>query len=204
MQADFVFNGKQQVVLLSTEKYFFRLPKANLLRPEPEGGSPKSNLFINLKTMNMHVENGAGQPDKQKSKVKRERGRPRKGDILKYRYMIRLNDADSKRLLEMYRQSGMKSLSRFMADCVLNHKLKVIEINKSAIDFVMLLSQFFVQFRGVKNNYNQFFAVLVKNLGEDKARYLMKILDKSTLEFIQTTKDFEKMVTKLRERIPNF
>ncbi|NDV97075.1 hypothetical protein D0T84_19510 [Dysgonomonas sp. 521] len=89
----------------------------------------------------------------------------------------------------MYKQSGKKSMSGFLAKKVLNHKLEIIEINKSVIDFVMLLSQFFAQFRGIKNNYNQLFAALVKNLGEGKARFMMKILDKSTLDFNGLFKD---------------
>ncbi|WP_163304822.1 hypothetical protein [Dysgonomonas sp. 521] len=152
----------------------------------------------------MNVENGEQAPKRQENEKKRGRGRPTKEDVKNYRHMFRLNDADNKRLLAMYRQSGKKSMSGFLAEKILNHKLKVIEINKTAIDFVMLLSQFFAQFRGVKNNYNRLFTVLNRNSGEEKARLMMKVLEKSTLEFIQTMKDFEEMVTKLREQISNF
>lgn len=154
--------------------------------------------------MNMNVVNGEQAPKRQENEKKRERGRPTKEDVKSYRHMFRLNDADSRRLLVMYKQSGKKSMSGFLAEKVLNHKPEVIEINKSVIDFIMLLTGFFVQFKGIKNNYNQCFAVLTRNFGEEKARFMMKILDKSTLDFIQTTKDFEEMVTKLREQIPNF
>jgi hypothetical protein len=179
---------------------FSALKKNFLPKPEFGDGSSKSNLLVNLKAMNMNVEKGAEQPNVNKIETKRRRGRPKKGAILKYRYTIRLNNADSKRLLEMYKQSGAKSLSRFMADCVLNHKIKIIEINKSAIDFVMLLSQFFVQFRGIKNNYNQLFAVLVRNLDEDKARFMLKIIENPTLDFIQTMKEIEQITTKLKDK----
>lgn len=143
--------------------------------------------------MNMNVVNGEEVP-------KRKRGRPKKGDILKYRFMIRFTDKENQKFLSMFRQSGMKSKSQFIANCVLNRKLKVIEINKSAIDFVMLLTQFFTQFRGVKNNYNQLFTALVKNLGEEKARKFIKILENPTLEFIQTMKQIEQLIAKLREK----
>ncbi len=150
--------------------------------------------------MNMNVENGEHVPKRQENEKKRGRGRPTKEDVKNYRHMFRLNDADSRRLLVMYKQSGKKSMSGFLVDCVLNHKLEIIEINKTTIDSVMLLTQFFVQFRGIKNNYNQLFSVFVKNMGEDKARFMMKILDKSTLEFIQTMKEFEELTVKLRDR----
>ncbi|WP_163273464.1 hypothetical protein [Dysgonomonas sp. 511] len=140
-----------------------------------------------------HINNGEQAP-------KRKRGRPRKDDIKKYRHMIRLTDKENQRFLSMFNQSGMRSKSRFIANCVQNHKLKIIEINKSTIDFVMLLTQFFTQYRSIKNNYNQLFVALVKNLGEDKARFMMKIVEKSTLEFIQTMKEFENIVIKLKEK----
>ena len=44
--------------------------------------------------------------------------------------MIRLNSEENKQFLKMYERSGMASYSAFIADCVLNKPLKVIEINK--------------------------------------------------------------------------
>lgn len=157
-----------------------------------EDGSPKSNLK-NKDVMNMNVVNREEIP-------KRKKGRPKKDDILKYRFMIRFNNRENEKFLTLFKQSGIKSKSQFIANCVLNRKLKVIEINKSAIDFVMLLTQFFTQFRGVKNNYNQLFTALVRNLGEEKARKFIKILENPTLEFIQTMKQIEQLIAKLREK----
>jgi hypothetical protein len=84
---------------------------------------------------------------------KKKRGRKPKADLQKFRYMFRLNDRDCKRLLAMYERSGKRSMSAFIADCVLNKPLKIGEVNKSVIDFVMLLSSFFTQFRTIKNNF---------------------------------------------------
>ncbi|NDV97557.1 hypothetical protein D0T84_22100, partial [Dysgonomonas sp. 521] len=69
----------------------------------------------------MNVENGAGQPSAKKADSKRGRGRPTKEDVKNYRHRFRLNDADSRRLLVMYKQSGKKSMSGFLAKKVLNH-----------------------------------------------------------------------------------
>lgn len=133
---------------------------------------------------------------------KRGRGRPRKeeNEIKTHRHMFRLNESDNKRLQEIYKQSNAKSMSRFLADKVLTHRLRIVRINKSTIDFVMLLTQFFAQFRGIKTNYNQLFTAQARNLGEDKARYMMKILEKSTLEFIQSKLEIEERITKLKEK----
>lgn len=131
---------------------------------------------------------------------KRGRGRPKKEDVKKYPHMFRLNETNSKRLLKMYEVSKARSMSQFLTDKILNHKLQVIEINKSAIDFVMLLSQFFAQMRGIKNNYNQVHTTLVKQVGEEKAQQMLKIIEQSTLEFIKLWKVLEGITQKLRTK----
>lgn len=143
--------------------------------------------------MNMeHVINGAELP-------KKKRGRKPKVNPQKYRYSFRLNNKDKERLLSLYKQSGKRSISAFMAHSILERPMKIIEINKTLIDFTMLLSEFFVQFRGIKNNYNQCFSTLKKHWGEEKARSFMKILEKSTHEFILQKRQIEEMYTKFRE-----
>lgn len=132
--------------------------------------------------------------------VKRGRGRPRKEEIKKHSHMFRLNEMDSKQLLCMYKQSEARSMSQFLADKILNHQMEIIEINKSVIDFVMLLTQFFGQMRGIKNNYNQLFNLLVREMGEDKARKILKIIEQPTLDFIRQWKELESIIVKLRER----
>lgn len=107
---------------------------------------------------------------------KQGRGRPEKEDIKKHSHMFRLNETDSLRLQQMYKASEAKLMSQFLAKKILNHEIKIIRIDKSTIDFVMLLTQFYSQFRGVKNNYNQLFTLLVRELGETKARQMIKLL----------------------------
>jgi hypothetical protein len=68
---------------------------------------------------------------------KKKRGRKPKADPQRNRVSIRMNGKDYERFLAMYSQSGKPSYSAFIADCVLNKPLKIIEINKTAIDFVM-------------------------------------------------------------------
>ncbi|KAA6331045.1 hypothetical protein EZS27_020314 [termite gut metagenome] len=60
-------------------------------------------------------------------KEKRKQGCEPKADKQEYRYMVRLNEAKNKRFLSMYGQSGIKTMSRFMADCVLNKPIKTVK-----------------------------------------------------------------------------
>ncbi|WP_163631372.1 hypothetical protein [Paludibacter sp. 221] len=140
-----------------------------------------------------HVNNGAG-------RLKKKRGRKPKADKQTYRHMIRLNNKDNERFLSLFSKSGHKSKSRFIADCVLNNPIKIVSIDKPAIDFIMLLSQFFVQFRAIKTNYNQAFQVLIRNLGEEKIHSMMKIIEKPTLDFILLKSRIEDLYTQIRER----
>jgi len=140
-----------------------------------------------------HDENGAG-------RLKKKRGRKPKVDKQLYRHMIRLNDKDKEKFLSLFRQSGAKSKSRFIANCILNNPVKIVQVNKSAIDFAMQLSGFFAQFRAIKTNYNQVFQTLVRNLGEEKAHSMMKIIEKPTLDFILMRNQIEDLYTQIREK----
>jgi len=130
---------------------------------------------------------------------KKKRGRKPKTNPQVNRLMIRLNDKDRQRFLQLYERSGKPSYSAFIADCVLNRPLKIIEVNKSVIDFVILLSSFFTQFRAVKNNFNQVFRALVLNFGEQKAIEMIQIVAQSTREFGLLKREIEKMTIKFRE-----
>ena len=129
-----------------------------------------------------------------------KRGRKPKPEVNRQtnRIAFRLNNAERKQLLMMYEKSNSKSMSAFLADCILKKPAKIVVVNKSAIDFVMLLSSFFAQFRAVKNNYNQVFHALIQNFGEQKARSMMKTVENSTLQFGLLERNFEEYVTKLR------
>lgn len=140
-----------------------------------------------------HVDNVAG-------RLKKRRGRKPKADKQIYRHMIRLNNKDNERFLSLYHKSGHKSKSRFIADCILNNPVKIVSIDKSAMDFMMLLSQFFTQFRAIKTNYNRAFQVLIRNMGEGKARSMMKIIEKPTLDFILKKVQIEDLYIQIRER----
>jgi dephospho-CoA kinase len=140
-----------------------------------------------------HVDNGAG-------RLKKKRGRKPKADKQLYRHMIRLNNKDNEKFLSLFRQSGARSKSRFIADCILNNPIKIVQVNKSAIDFATQLSQFFAQFRAIKTNYNQVFQTLVRNLVEEKARLMMKIIEKPTLDFILMRNQIEDLHTQIREK----
>jgi hypothetical protein len=130
---------------------------------------------------------------------KKKRGRKPNANPQKFRYMFRLKDKDHKRFLQMFEKSGKPGYAAFIADCVLNRPLKIIEVNKTAIDFTMLLSNFFTQFRAVKNNFNQAYRSLAVNFDEEKALKMIGIIANSTREFGLLQKEIEKITIRFRE-----
>jgi len=131
---------------------------------------------------------------------KRKRGRKPKPNRQTRHISFRLNEVDSKRLLQMYEKSGKRSMSAFLAHCVLTKTANIVVVNKSAIYFVILSSSFFGQFRAIKNNYHQVFHALIRNFGEQKANSMMKIVEKPSLQLWLLMQEFEESVTKLREK----
>jgi hypothetical protein len=131
---------------------------------------------------------------------KQKRGRKLEANPKKNRLWIRLNNAEQKQLLQLFEKSGKRSMSAFIADCVLNRPMKIVEVNKSVIDFIMLLSSFFAQFRAVKNNFNQMYSALVRNFGEEKAMQMIQIVAASTRKFGLLKRQIEETAVKLREQ----
>jgi len=148
--------------------------------------------------MDMNVKAGKS-GEREKKKI----GRKPKTNPQTNRLMIRLNDKEHERFLQMFERSGKKSYSTFIADCVLNRPLKVTTINKSVIDFVVLLSSFFAQFRAVKNNFNQAHHSLELNFGKQKAFEMIQIVADSTREFGLLKRELEEYVTGLQAQIFN-
>jgi hypothetical protein len=130
---------------------------------------------------------------------KKKRGRKPKAHPQVNRYQIRLNYKDKARFLSKYEQSGKRSISAFITDCVLNKPLKVVVINKTLIDYTILLSSFHAQFRAIKNNFNQVYLTLVLNLGEKKALEMINILAPSTREFGLLKQEIEETIIRFRK-----
>lgn len=133
--------------------------------------------------------------DKEKSK----RGRKPKANPQTNRLWIRLNDKNRERFLKLYERSGKKSYSAFITDCVLNKPHKTVVIDKTLIDFAVLLSSFRSQYRAIGNNYNQVLRYLKAAFPERTALLMLYRLEKATIEFVISTQKIEEYITKFRE-----
>ena len=111
-------------------------------------------------------------------------GRKPKADPCRHRLAINLNDADYAKFLALYEQSGLPDKARFITSCIFNRSLKVVKIDKAAMDYYMRLTTFYGQFRAIGVNYNQIVKALKATFTEKKALAFLYKLEKATRELV--------------------
>jgi len=109
-------------------------------------------------------------------------GRPPKENPAFRRLTVNLTDTQYADFLTMYEQSGVASLSGFIAARIFLEEFRVVKTDSSAVDFVMKLSALYGQIRSVGVNYNQVVKQLHTTFGEKKALSLLYNLEQQTIE----------------------
>ena len=112
-------------------------------------------------------------------------GRKPKADPCRHRLAINLNDADYAAFLSLYEQSGLSDKARFITSCIFNRSLKVVKIDKAAMDYYMRLTTFHSEFRAIGVNYNQVTKALKATFTEKKALAFLYKLEKATRELVE-------------------
>lgn len=138
--------------------------------------------------------------DDNKKTTKSKAGRKPKEFPAVHKYYVRLNSADMCRLEGMFDLSEYKYRSHFIRDKVLNTPLKLKIIDKTRMDYIIMLSAFRGQMRKIGNNYNQLIRLLKEQLGEKKALTFLYKLEKATIELVNTYKEIEDQIQKLEEK----
>ena len=126
-------------------------------------------------------------------------GRKPKIDPCRHRLAINLNDTDYARFLTLYEASGLPDKARFITSCIFNRSLKVVKIDKAAMDYYMRLTTFYAQFRAIGVNYNQITKALKSAFTEKRALALLYKLEQATRELVtinrqimELTEEFER------------
>jgi len=112
-------------------------------------------------------------------------GRKPKNDPCRHRLTINLNNADYAAFLSLYEASGLPDKARFITSCIFNRQLKVVKIDKAAMDYYMRLTTFYSQFRAIGVNYNQITKALKSTFTEKKALAFLYKLEQATRELIE-------------------
>jgi len=117
-------------------------------------------------------------------KYQRQGGRKPKPDPATFRYTIRFNEAEHSDFLSRFERSGMNVKAHFITSCIFNRELKVVKIDKAAMDYYMRLTTIHSQFRAIGVNYNQVTKALKATFTEKKALAFLFKLEKATLELV--------------------
>jgi hypothetical protein len=127
-------------------------------------------------------------------------GRKPKTDPCRNRYSFNLNDADNARFLSLFDASGLKNKSHFISACVFNERLKVVKIDKAAMDYYMRLTTFHSQFRSIGTNYNQVTKAIKTAFTDKKALTFLYKLEKATIELVEINKQIIRLTNEFEQR----
>jgi len=132
-------------------------------------------------------------------KFQRLGGRKPKADPATFRYSVSFNEAQHNDFLLRFERSGMKVKAHFIASCIFDRELRVVKIDKAAMDYYMRLTTFHGQFRAIGTNYNQITKAIKATFTEKKALAFLYKLEKATLDLVaihrqvlELTDEFEK------------
>lgn len=121
-----------------------------------------------------------------------------------FRYSVNLNEVENAKFLGMFTKSGLRNKSKFIASMLLEKEMKVVKIDKAAMDYYMRLTNIYVQYQAVGVNYNQIVKALKTNFGDKRAMVLLNKLEKETMklvaysqEILRLSKEFEQKYLKI-------
>jgi len=128
-------------------------------------------------------------------------GRPPKSDKQKVRYSVNFTESENADFLAKYEQSGVATISKFIASCIFDRPLKVVKIDKAAMDYYMRLTTFHSQFRAIGVNYNQITKALKATFTEKKALAFLYKLENATRELVALQQKIIALTAEFKEKL---
>ena len=124
-----------------------------------------------------------------KRRTRRSTGRKPKTDPAVFRYGIKLTSEENGNFELLFEKSGMKQRARFIKAMIFGREMKVVRIDKAAMDYYIRLTNFYHQFQAIGNNYNQTVKAVKSNFGEKRAFALLRNLEKATIDLVVLKKE---------------
>ena len=119
-----------------------------------------------------------------KRKTRKGAGRKPKTDQAEHRYVVRLNTEENGKFELLFEKSGIKQRARFIKAMIFGREMKIVRIDKAAMDYYIRLTNFYHQFQAIGNNYNQTVKAVKSNFGEKRAFALLRNLEKATIDLV--------------------
>ena len=115
-------------------------------------------------------------------------GRKPKLDPAIHRYVVRLTSEENGHFDIQFQKSGFKERSKFLKALIFEREVKVVKLDKAAMDYYIRLTNFYHQFQSIGNNYNQTVKAVKTNFGEKRAYALLRNLEKATIDLVLLSK----------------
>ena len=137
----------------------------------------------------------------QKATLRRQLGgRPPKKDPAVHRYGIKLNSQERLKFDRMFDKSGLTERSRYIKAVLFSREIKVVKVDKAAMDYYIRLTNFYHQYRAIGNNYNQVTKAIKANFGEKRGLQMLYRLEKATIELVVVTKKIVELTSEFEEK----
>lgn len=129
-------------------------------------------------------------------------GRPTSLDITNrtHRYNFRLSEHEDIKFKKLYEQSGAKTMTEFITNCILDKPFKVETTGKSALDICIKLSATNAEIKKIGVNYNQVIQALKHAFTEKVALAYLYRLEKRTIELVTHLQKFTELIEEYKQR----
>ena len=133
-------------------------------------------------------------------KKRKTAGRKPKSDPAVYRYGIKLNSEENGKFELLFQQSGLSQRAKFIKTMIFGREIKVVKLDKAAMDYYVRLTNFYHQFQAVGNNYNQTVKAIKSNFSDKRALALLYKLEKITMELVVLSKQIIALTREFEEK----
>ena len=94
----------------------------------------------------------------------------------------------------------MSEKAKFIKNMLFGTEMKMVKIDKAAMDYYIRLTNFYDQFQAIGNNYNQTVKAVKTNFSEKRALALLYKLEKTTIELIVLNKKIMELTREFEEK----
>jgi hypothetical protein len=113
---------------------------------------------------------------------------------------FKLNSQEKLQLEQMMSRAGIADRSKYIKSVLFGREVKVVRIDKAAMDYYMRLTHFYHQFQAIGNNYNQTTKAIKANFGEKRGLAMLYRLEKATIELVILSKQIVELTKEFEEK----
>lgn len=132
----------------------------------------------------------------------RKNGRPTSLNLTNrtHRYNFRLSEYEDIKFKKLYEQSGAKTMTEFITNCILDKPFKVIKTDRASYDICVRLSATNAEIRKIGVNYNQVVRALKHAFTEKLALAYLYRLEQRTIELVTYLRKVTELIEEYKQK----